>query len=288
LVLKAGAAMESHSDTTAPPCSRTLPWDDFRLSHGSCGMKGGGDPAERPARILGPASVDYGQEAPARNGPASVDCGQVSAGQDFAARVLPPAPMDCGGVSARAVCVLPPASLDCGQVSAGHEVILGPGWRSAGGDMDGNHGGRPALGWNGTGSAETSAVEGDVSPAKQNTSVAPCDREGGGLATDGYGKPVGASARPDPSMRESKGEKAPAVQGAAPTKLADSPAAVKATVGDIKTAPPQASKGGDANTDGLDQPVGVGSLPDLSLRASKGEAGDMANEMILGNFRRQW
>ena len=86
--------------------------------------------------------------------------------------------------------------------SVDSKIILGPGWSSAGGDMDGNHGDRPALGWNGTGSAETSAVEGDVSPAKQNTSVAPCDREGGGLATDGYGKPVGASARPDPSMRE--------------------------------------------------------------------------------------
>ena len=260
-----------------------------------------GSLVERPQvgdEPIGPASVDCGQKAPARNGPASVDCGFVNVGQDFAIRALPPASMDCVGASARASCVLPPASMDRGGAStqieslnvrsAKRKPIPEPGWSSAGGDMEGNRGDRPALGWNGTGSAETSAVEGDVSPAKQNTSVAPCDREGGGLATDGYGKPVGASARPDPSMREPKGERAPAVQGAAPTSLADSPPAVKRTVGDIKTAPLQASKGGDANTDGLNEPVGVGPLPDLSLQASKGEAGDTVNEATLRDFRRQW
>ena len=37
---------------------------------------------------------------------------------------------------------------------------------------------------------------------------------------------------------------------------------------------------------GPNEPVGVGPLPDLSLHVSKGGAGDMANETILGNFRR--
>ena len=36
------------------------------------------------------------------------------------------------------------------------------------------------------------------------------------------------------------------------------------------------------------QPVSVGSLPDLSPRASKGEAVDKVNKKVLENFRRQW
>ena len=61
--------------------------------------------------------------------------------------------------------------------------------------MEGNHGGRPALGWNGPGSAEE----------KLNASIALCGGEGGGLVTDGLGEPVGASARPDPDMQEARG-----------------------------------------------------------------------------------
>ena len=90
------------------------------------------------------------------------------------------------------------------------------------------------------------------------------------------------------SMRASKGVEATAVQHAAPMSLADSPSAVRQNAGDVKTAPPCERKGGDANADGLGQPVSVGSPPDLSTRASKGEAVDKVNKKFLENFRRQW